>query len=190
MERTSDGLRCAFALGPGRAVWIASEKRQWSASRFWASYLTKRSGLRASRLRGLGFRLSARVSGLGNFWVVRDRATCRDKRGTFLSAQVLRGVHFGPGTLLGGRKQGLPDVGDLRYLMPWMVWSESGGGESVESNGQLSFWVRSVRWLIYVSSRQLESFRYWVQIARPGFLEDTENQTGNRAYLRGAFSCV
>lgn len=64
------------------------------------------------------FRLPASVSGLENFpRVVRDSATCRLKRGTFFlpSAKI---CSLWPQDLGTGRKQGLPEVGDLRYLIP------------------------------------------------------------------------
>lgn len=79
--------------------------------------------------------------------------------------------------------------------MPRMVSSELlrvEGGRVLKQNGQLSFGVRSCSWLLYVSSPQLQSFKYLgPNCSRPGFLEKIEqNQTGNSACLRGIFSLV
>lgn len=63
-------------------------------------------GLRASRLRGLGFRVPARVSGLGNLpRVVWDPATRRSKRGMFLLAPVLM-ASLWTWSFMGGEEKG------------------------------------------------------------------------------------
>ena len=50
-----------------------------------------------------------------------------------------------------GRKQGLPEVEDMRYLIPWMVWFELWRvkvGRMLKERGQLSFWLWSCSWLL------------------------------------------
>ena len=193
MEWTSEGLRRIFTFELGRAVWIASEKSQRSASLFATSQLTKRLGLRASRLRGLVFRRSARVSGLGNVSrVVQHPDTRTGKRSTFLPGPGLRGVLFGPGTLWGrGESRGC-----LR-LKTWGIWylewfdlscGEWRWGECWRNVGSCLFdFGVVVGYFVSTSAGVIQVFGPKL-CARPGFPE--KSQTGNSAYLRGALSLV
>lgn len=77
-----------------------------------------------------------------------------------------------------GRKQGLPEVEDMRYLIPWMVWFELWRlkvERMLKERGQLSFWLWSCSWLLYVSTSAGVIQVFGPKLCgRPGFPEKSQ----------------
>ena len=194
VEWTSEGLRRIFTFELGRAVWIASQlKSQRSASpllfhSWWSAWPACVTAPRTSvQTLGQGVRIRKFLPDSP-----APRHPHGQKKHVPSRPRAKRGSLWTWNFMGKGIKQGLPEIEDMRYLIPWMVWFELWRvkvGRMLKERGQLSFWFWSCSWLLYVSTSAGVIQVFGPKLcARPGFPE--KSQTDNSAYLRGALSLV